>query len=104
MKYWTRFTLQIMARAGLSVTVILWVVSQWGVSNADLTFGGMLLRVQTTDRAVAAIWCPHIIVVAPLYFSGESRVQRIDIWPLPRSVVPGATAKFGIPYEKCALI
>ena len=39
MKYWTLFTLRMIARVGLSVAVILWAASQWSTSEWSKDIG-----------------------------------------------------------------
>jgi hypothetical protein len=58
MRYWTLFTLRMMACAGLSVALILWVAGQWGPTHGGAAIGVAHVHLGTNKLANAVIWVP----------------------------------------------
>jgi len=80
MKYWTHFSLRMMARAGLSVAVLLWTAGHWGEAaqapiNLDGTLGANEFRAQIS-AAHLRVWYLHFNAVPPSltgpYFRAKS--------------------------------
>lgn len=86
MKYWTLLTLRILARVGLSVTVIVWVAGQWGYTEVAIRPGSHRLLISTDVHFIQLVWLPNSLAKAwydgwrtdiflPAY---ESRASLLD--------------------------
>ncbi len=84
MKYWTLFTLRMMALVGLAVSSFVWLVSQWGPVAGGVPFGPVQLRPQANAEAVSLFWFHNQSVYAGRTFSGYVPAPDPDeYWPRP---------------------
>ncbi len=60
MKYWTLFTLRILARLGLSLGVLLWVASQWVPLTSSSLLGRQVIRGTTNELSVSVEWFHNV--------------------------------------------
>ena len=59
MKYWTLFTLRMISRAGLLLSVIVWAVSQYQNSHVLLSVGAWQTLSASTHHSLYFSWTPR---------------------------------------------